>query len=432
VSLQHADASVDPARQRMMMLLCLLPPALIGSLYGWASLVSTIVQPGLIGLNHIALGTDWMVFYGAIRAALDGHLSLVTHGEEFTAYLNGAMAEFLTAPLAFRPWFYPPSFLVLLVPFAPLGFAASYYAFQMLSGGLMAAALGSSKDGTSVARLVAIGVMVSPAASLNLIDGQCAFLVTALIVAGVRLLDRRPILAGAVLGLLSFKPQFALLVPFALLALPQYKSLVGAAASALALAAVSAVIFGLDIWTWWVPAAIDNLVSPDPKWAAYGRIWGHSVWACAMLLGLPAKVASLLQLAATAGSAIATFAAFRSELARDKQLAVLLAATVLAAPHSGPYDAVLLVAAVGLWLAANAQTPRFRDWILGLAIWMVPLLSPPVYVPAGRLAPLLTIALIGLILNERVRSKPSSDSDAAINSRAAMPESAASPGDRAA
>ena len=50
--------------------LCLLPPALIGSLYGWAVLVSTIVHPGLVGLNHIALGTDWMVFYGAVRSAL--------------------------------------------------------------------------------------------------------------------------------------------------------------------------------------------------------------------------------------------------------------------------------------------------------------------------------------------------------------------------
>jgi alpha-1,2-mannosyltransferase len=240
-------------------------------------------------------------------------------------------------------------------------------------------------------------------------------LIAALIVIGVRLLERRPMLAGVVLGLLTVKPQFCLLVPVALLGLGQWRSLLAAACSAFVLAAVSAIIFGLDIWTWWVPAAIDNLVSPDPKWITYGRIWGNSVWACAVLLGFPQTVASILQFVALAASAIATFLAFRSSLSGDKKLAVLLAATILAAPHSGPYDATLLVVAVGLWLAANADAPRFRDWIVGLGIWMVPLLSPAVYVPAGRLSPLLTVVLIGLILHERGQPKPLRDGDGGLS-----------------
>jgi Glycosyltransferase family 87 len=393
----------------MLVPLCLLPPALIGSLYGWAVLVSTIVHPGLIGLNHIALGTDWMVFYSAIRSALDHNLPLIMNADDFTAYLNHAMAGWLTTPLAFRPWFYPPSFLIFLLPFAPLGFAASYFAFQFFSGGLLALALGKGADNSASARYVAIGVLVSPAATINFIDGQCAFLIAALIVIGVRLLERRPILAGMVLGLLTVKPQFCLLVPVALLGLGQWRSLLAATCSAFALVAASAIIFGLDIWIWWVPQVIDNLVSPDPKWINYGRIWGHSVWACAVLLGLPQTAASILQFVAIAASAIATFLAFRSSLSSDRKLSVLLAATILAAPHSGPYDATLLVAAVGLWLAANADAPRFRDWILGLGIWMVPLLSPAVYVPAGRLSPLLTVVLIGLILQERGQPKPLRD-----------------------
>lgn len=391
--------------------LCLLPPALIGTLYGWAVLVSTAVHPGWVGLNHIALGTDWMVFYGAIRSVLDGHLSLIMNGDDFTAYLNRTMAGWLSVPLAFRPWFYPPTFLVFLLPFAPLGFAASYVAFQAFSGGFLAVALGKGAGNPTAARYVAAGVLISPAASLNIIDGQCAFLVAALFAAGVRLLDRRPILAGVVMGLLTFKPQFCLLVPLALLGSRQWRSLIAAACSAVALAVISAMIFGLDIWIWWIPRAIENLVSPDQKWATYGRIWGHSVWACAMLLGAPEKLASILQLAAMLASAIAVFVAFRSSLSRDKQLAILLAATILAAPHSGPYDATLLVAAAGIWLAANAAQPRFWDWILGLGIWMVPLLSPPVYVPIGRFAPLLTVALIGLILNELRLTKRSRHDD---------------------
>ena len=400
----------DPRTAWIWLRLCLLPGAVIGSLYGWAMLVSTAVHPGWVGLNHIALGTDWMVFYGAIHSVLDGNLPLLMNGDDFTAYLNSSMAEWLSVPLAFRPWFYPPTFLVFLLPFAPLGFAGSYYAFQALSAGFLATSLAKGA-GNTAARYVAAAVLLSPAASLNFIDGQCAFLVAALFVTGVRLLERRPVLAGAVLGLLTFKPQFCLLVPLALLGSRQWRSLIAAACSACALAAVSAMIFGLDIWAWWIPRAIENLVSADQKWVSYGRIWGHSVWACARLLGAPERLASILQLAAIATGAAAVFVAFRSSLGKDKQLAVLLAATVLAAPHSGPYDATLLVAAVALWLAANAgQQPSFRDWILGLGIWMVPLLSPPVYVVTGRFAPLLIVVLIGLILNEIRQPKASSES----------------------
>src|SRR5262249_28377464 len=138
-----------------------------------------------------------------------------------------------------------------------------------------------------------------------------------------------------------------------------------------------------------------------------GRIWGHSVWACAFLLGLPDRLASLLQFAAIAAAATATFVAFRSPLGRDKQLAILLAAAVLAAPHSGPYDAILLVVAVALWLAGEIAAPNRWHWLLGFGIWLVPLASPPPLVMAARFAPLLTVALIGLVLSELRQSRRS-------------------------
>jgi hypothetical protein len=378
---------------------CVLPAAFVASFYGWALLVSTFIHPGSIGMNLIAPGTDWMVFYGAVRSALEGHLQLIMNGDDFTAYLNRAFADWLSLPLEFRPWFYPPSFLVLLLPFAPLGFFGSYLAFQIASAGLLAAALKTGADAVSSRHVIA-AVLISPAAAINVADGQCAFLVAALMILGVRWLERRPVLAGAVLGVLSFKPQFLLLVPVALLAGCQWRSLVAAACSALALAVASALVFGAELWTWWVPQAVASLSSPEPKWIEYGRIWGHSVWACAFLLGLPDRLASLLQLAAITASAGATFVAFRSSLGRDKQLAVLLAASVLAAPHSGPYDAILLVAAVALWLAGEIEAPNRPDWLLGFGIWLVPLVSPPALVMAARFAPLLTVALIGLILCE--------------------------------
>jgi alpha-1,2-mannosyltransferase len=388
-----------------------LPAALVGTLYGWAVLASTVIHPGWIGPNHIAPGTDWMVFYGSVTSAVHGNLSLIMNGDDFTAFLNRSFQDWLSAPIEFRPWFYPPSFLVLLLPFAPLGFAASYVAFQILTAAFLATALIKGASSPVLSRYVAAVVLISPAAAINIVDGQCAFLVAALLIAGVRLLPLRPMLGGILLGLLSFKPQFCLLVPVALVASRQYKALLAAAGSALALVVLSVIIFGFDVWLWWIPQAINNFIEPDAKWLSYGRIWGHSVWACAVLAGIPPRLASVLQIAAIAGGMVMTYLAFRSTLSRDKQLAVLLAATVLAAPHSGGYDATLLAAAVGLWLAAKIETWRLLDWFLALGIWMVPILSPPTYVVAGRFSPLLIMALIGFILHElRGTSQSSGDS----------------------
>src|ERR1700760_1111328 len=78
--------------------------ALVASFYAWLNLATTTHYPGLIGFDFNALGTDWMVFYGAVRAALDGHVALIFDGDRFTDFLNGTFGSWLSQPLAYRPW----------------------------------------------------------------------------------------------------------------------------------------------------------------------------------------------------------------------------------------------------------------------------------------------------------------------------------------
>src|ERR1051325_9906614 len=72
---------------------------------------------------------DWMVFYTAARAYFDGNLSLVFDGEGLTAALNRRFADWLAPPLNLHPWVYPPTFLLLLLPFGLLPPLASLIAF---------------------------------------------------------------------------------------------------------------------------------------------------------------------------------------------------------------------------------------------------------------------------------------------------------------
>src|SRR5439155_12979552 len=76
---------------------------------------------------------DWMVFYTAARAYLDGNLPLLFDGEALTAALNQRFASWMAFTLNLHPWVYPPPFLLLFLPFALLPPIASATVF-LLSG----------------------------------------------------------------------------------------------------------------------------------------------------------------------------------------------------------------------------------------------------------------------------------------------------------
>jgi hypothetical protein len=95
---------------------------------------------------------------------------------------------------------------------------------------------------------------------------------------------------------------------------------------------------------------------------------------------------------------VAVWCAFRIRLAIAARAAVLLAATLLAAPHSGGYDLLLLVAADALFLSCLGPRTTGLDRSLALLIWLAPLLGLPITSPAGRFCPVLSMALLTSIL----------------------------------
>jgi hypothetical protein len=179
----------------------LRPPALIAALallaalYEWALFATTFTHPGAIGPNYNTPGTDWMVFYSAAHSYWQGHLAVLADGERFTALLNQSFSAALTQPLSYRPWIAPPSLLLVLLPFGLLGFAASYALFQLASAGAL---LGSLRVGASDAKsawAIGLAAILCPAAALGAVDGQTGFFITALLIGGFRLMDKRPIAA---------------------------------------------------------------------------------------------------------------------------------------------------------------------------------------------------------------------------------------------
>src|SRR5579871_3406453 len=384
-----------------------LPYAVIlvaSALYGWAIAISTLFAPGSIGPNLNGLGTDWMVFEAAARSALKGDLATIFDGNALTHSINAQFGSWLSAPLPFRPCVYPPSFLVLIAPFGLLSYLPSYLLFQLLSTAALAGALLLDRDRKHAPALLACALLC-PAAAINAIDGQLAFFVGAVLVGGFGLVRSRPLLAGCMLGLLSVKPQFAFLVPVALIASGAWRTLCAMLLCASLLALVSVALFGLSPWALWLNQVTASLAGTDSHWVMFGRMWGNSVYTCAVLLGASPAAASMLQLASIAAGAIVVWKTFRSPaVSADLRLSVLLVATILAALHSGAYDGVLLVIAGLLWIA-RAGSESWR-WLIVSGFWLMPLVSPPLTAAPGRLVPLLLVAFLALVLRESVFSNP--------------------------
>ena len=215
-------------------------------------------------------------------------------------------------------------------------------------------------------------------------------------------------------GLLTFKPQFCLLVPFALIAAGSWRAVIAAALSPLVTMALSGMMFGWDLWVRWIPLVWSNVNSSNDLWIETGRMWGNSVYTCAVLLGASTAIASVVQLLAIGGAVVAVVAAFRSRLGAMEKTAVFLAVTVLAAPHSGLYDMLLLQIAVVFLLLARDTARQPWLWGLAFAVWLLPALGPPALFGVSRLGPLVPLALIlAALFGGDVRSIRTGESETA-------------------
>jgi alpha-1,2-mannosyltransferase len=363
-------------------------------------------------------GQDWMVFYTASGAYLDGNLPLIFDGERLTAALNQRFASWLAFTLNLHPWVYPPTFLLLFLPFGMLPPVVSLAVF--LSSGfiaLLAAALRDARRGQP-RWIVGFSLVLCPAVPFNVMTGQNAFFTSALLVGGFGLIGRHPVVGGALLGILTFKPQLWLMVPVALLAARQWRALGAAAASALMLALLSLLVFGPEIWRAWIALAT-GIDEAYRAWMINGRLNGLSVFACVTWLGAPfgmsvedlasylkdhqglEVVARLAQWLAIAIAAALVYWTCRRPGPGALQLAALLGATTLAAPHASASDAVLLALATSLYVAASRRAAlQPLQLVLGAAVWVSPLFNPPSLFRPGCLTPLLVLLLLAAIVAE--------------------------------
>lgn len=298
---------------------------------------------------------DYAAFYGAARAALGGVGGNLYDPAVFQQAI-GAQTTLL--------WLYPPPMLFFLAPFGVLSFGAAKVLWALLS---VAAAFSIGRMITQSNAIGAISV-ISPASFATLLVGQVSAFFGLLLIAGLLLAKKRPVVAGACIAVLTIKAQYGLLVIPFLIAMRAWKALVAASAFTIVLIVASALVFGPEMWR----AFFDSLM--NGVHAAYYQSGGHAgritLSDAIKALGLAAPSALVIYppliIAATAGLfMIARKASF------PLVVAYTLAASAVICPYLFVYDFFMVQAAI-LLVGIHVTTLRTGEAILLGALWFAP------------------------------------------------------------
>jgi hypothetical protein len=185
-------------------------------------------------------------------------------------------------------------------------------------------------------------MLASPFTAWNFLAGQNGFLTASLLGAALHFLEKRPVLAGAVIGCLTYKPQFAILFPIALVASRQWRAVASAGVAAAALAVASIALFGAGAWAAFPNGLIEqgqlNLgAGPDSNWGYLQTVYG-----LIRSLHGAADTAWLAQGLVTLAAAVIVWTVWRSPVRYPLKAATLSAAVLIATPYAFAYDMAAL------------------------------------------------------------------------------------------
>jgi hypothetical protein len=349
---------------------------------GWVLLASYYLtgHDNMDWQSH-ALGRDFVNVFTAGHLIAEGRTLDI-----FTPAIFLADAKRLFDPrLPMHFWSYPPPALLLAAPLGLLPYFAGLWVWTLAGlAALWPAVRAFFREGGAGlgAAGLALLAFTSPAVSTNIGMGQNGAFTAALLLGGLALLEKRPALAGAVLGMLIFKPQIALLLPVMVFAGGRWKTLLGAAASAGALLVLSTALYGFESWRLFFTDTLhmQNLMLSQGRGPFQWMM--PSAFMAGRILHLPFAQAMLLQAPFSAAGVWMVWRAWRTpRVAPLNRAAILCLATFVASPQSFNYDLIPAMAATAvLWRLEGARIAAGAGDIwtslgrpLALIVWTLPI-----------------------------------------------------------
>jgi alpha-1,2-mannosyltransferase len=371
---------------------------LIASAGGFLYLVAT--AHGGIDLQGRPLGTDFSNVYAAGTYVLDGNPAAPFDPPQQFAREQAIFG----AATQFYGWHYPPFFLFVAAALAWMPYGVALAVWQAVTLGLYLLAIrailspSSRAAGRSDDLMWLLLALAFPAVLINVGHGQNGFLTAALLGGALVALDRRPFVAGILLGLLVYKPQYGIMIPIALAAGGHCRSFAVAAATVAVLALATTLVFGPPVWhAFFASTEFTRTVVLEQGNTGWYKI--QSVFSWARMWDAPIPLAYAIQGGVIVALGAALTWLWRSGASFPLKAAALCLATILATPYSLDYDMMVLAPAIA-FLTADGFTRGFGPWqkTALAALWLAPLLTRSVaqasLIPLGVPAMLAMFVLV--------------------------------------
>jgi hypothetical protein len=313
---------------------------------------------------------DFMAFWSAGRAALDGHAAQI-HERAMLWPLQQTIAPDVRY---YAPWNSPPTFLLVVSLLALLPYPVAAIAFlastAVFFGWVIRRFL---PDGRAL-----IFPATAPAILYQFGTVQAGMLIAGVLGLALHWLDNRPRLAGALVGFLAIKPHLAIVWPIFLALSGRWRAFFAAAIAAAAFVALSGFVFGFESYVRWFASLSESqrlITEQRITTPAYASLYAN-------LLGLGASHVAALgahAVSAIVGLIFACIVFRRGDLAAAG--AALCASTLLISPYLFFYDFTLLL--IGAAMLGAPRSPleyaaAIFAWGAGLTVAIGDFVALPV------------------------------------------------------
>lgn len=341
----------------------------------------------LIDAEGRGIPTDFVNVWAAGKLALLGYPDWAYIWKVHKEIENAAVGYTFTG---YYGWHYPPPFLFVASLLALLPYALAYAAWVAvtLPGYLVAI---RAIVGEKIGWLLALAF---PSVLSNAMVGQNGFFTASLIGGTLYFMEKRPVLSGVCLGLLTYKPQFGVLFPLALIAARRWQVFAAAAAVALAMAGAATLAFGVASWqafVHWLPITSQTFLSEGQ--ASFGKL--QSLYGLVRSAGGSEPLGWALQGALSAAVAATVCFYWYRRTSFALQAALLTAGALLATPYVYLYDTVVLAVAVAFLVRVALKTGFLPGESPGLLAAAVLIFAYPFFsLPLGFAAIVIVFAIV--------------------------------------
>jgi len=373
--------------------------------YGWIALGFQAFILADWAIRHYVLrdkvvpmvGIDFGIFWAAARVTL-AHGAVAVFSAQWMQPIEASVRSLSS----YAPLPYPPTFLLVILPFGLLPFGAAFALFEAI--GLTAYGAAIAFLSRNIDRSTIVAIAAFPGIALAIFAGQNSLLTVAAAGGALVLIESNPLLAGACVAVLAIKPQFGILFPLALLCGRQWKMLTASAVCSIGFVGVSAAVLGIRAW-----AAFAAYL---PEFNRIALLQGSDHW-----LGMPTifAIARLAGWSVNTAYAAHTLVALPAALVMaylwwvdarfDLRAAALVIATLLVLPYVMNYDLAWLVLPI-VFLIRDSKVLRLSPWERAMigAAWLIPFesaLSAVLRMPY-QLAPAVLIVLMGMVVRRHI------------------------------